>query len=112
VAHANDLSPVTDVTPAAPGEDLVLFATGLGPTRPGVDPGSPFSETIPTVVNSPVDVTVNGSPAEVLAAVGVPGAVDRYQVTFRLPADTPVGVTTIQVIAAWIAGPEVGISVQ
>jgi len=43
------------------------------------------------VVNSPVAVTVNGKPAEFLAAVGFPGAVDGYQVNFRMPRISPKG---------------------
>ena len=48
------------------------------------------------------------------AAVGFPGAVDGYQVNFRVPPDTAKGVATatIQMSAAWIAGPEVRITVQ
>ena len=112
VAHASDFALVTAAKPAAPGEILSLFATGLGPTRPPLDPGRPFPAAPPAVVNSPVEVTANGRPTEVLAAVGLPGAVDNYQINFRLPADTASGVATIQVSAAWIAGPEVRISVQ
>jgi uncharacterized protein (TIGR03437 family) len=112
VTHANDFSLVSASKPAAPGEILSLFATGLGPTRPGVDPGKPFPSSPLAAVNSPVDVAVNGRPAEVLAAVGFPGAVDGYQVNFRIPPDTAKGTATIQVSAAWIAGPTVGISVQ
>ena len=55
---------------------------------------------------------INGKPAEVLGAVGFPGAVDGYQVNFRLPPDTAKGVATIQVTAAWIAGSPVSIAVQ
>jgi len=33
-----------------------------------------------------------------------PGAVDGYQVNFRLPSDTGEGTAAIQVTAAWIAG--------
>jgi uncharacterized protein (TIGR03437 family) len=79
-----------------------LFATDLGPTQPRVDPGHPFP-LIPAPVNSPVDVTLNGKPAEVVAAVG-PGAVDGYQVNFRAPADTAIRLAAIRVSAAWIAG--------
>ena len=89
-----------------------MFVTGLGPTRPGVDPGKPFPATPPAVVNSPVEVTVNGRPAEVTAAVGFPGTVDGYQVNFRVPTDATKGPATIQVSAAWIAGPEVRIVIQ
>jgi uncharacterized protein (TIGR03437 family) len=61
------------------------------------------------VVNSPVAVTVNGKAAEVLGAVGYPGAVDGYQVNFRLPPDTTKGTVSIQLSAAWIGGPPVSI---
>src|SRR5262249_12002643 len=42
VVHASDFSLVTAANPAQAGELLSLFASGLGPTRPGVDPGQPF----------------------------------------------------------------------
>src|SRR5437870_2815776 len=41
VTHCADFTLVTGAKPAAAGENLCLFATGLGPTRPGVDPGQP-----------------------------------------------------------------------
>ena len=63
-------------------------------------------------VNSPVEVTVNGKAAEVLGAVGLPGAVDGYQVNFRMPPDTAKGSASIQVSAAWISGAAVNIPVQ
>jgi hypothetical protein len=112
IAHSSDFSLVTASKPAVAGEILSLFATGLGPTRPGVDPGQPFPSSPLAAVNSPVDVTVNGRPAQVLAAVGFPGAVDAYQVNFRVPPDTTKGAATVQVSAAWIAGPTVSITVQ
>ena len=112
IVHANDFSLVTSSKPAAAGEILSVFATGLGPTRPGVDPGQPFPATPLQPVNSPVDVLVNGKPSEVLGAVGYPGAVNAYQVNFRVPSDAPKGNATIQLTAAWIAGPSVTIPVQ
>ncbi|MBI3696596.1 MAG: hypothetical protein HY238_17365 [Acidobacteria bacterium] len=112
VTHSSDFSLVSASKPAAAGEILSAFVTGLGPTRPGVDPGKPFPTSSLAAVNSPVEVTVNGRPAEVLAAVGFPGAVDGYQVNFRVPPDTARGTATIQVSAAWIAGSEVKIVIQ
>jgi uncharacterized protein (TIGR03437 family) len=112
VTHSNDFSPVTASKPAAAGEILSLFASGLGPVNPGVDPGQPFPSSPLAIVNSPVEVTVNGKAAEVLSAVGYPGAVDGYQVNFRVPQNTAKGVATIQVSAAWIAGNVVQIAVQ
>lgn len=112
VTHASNFSLVTAASPARSGEILALFATGLGPTVPGVDPGRPFPTSPLARVNSPVEVTVNGAPAEVLDAVGFPGAVDGYQVNFRLPSGVTAGQASIQVSVAWIAGSEVKISVS
>ena len=112
VTHSTDFSLVSASKPASAGEVLSLFATGLGPTRPGLSPGQPFPSSPLAVVNSPVEVIVNGKDAEVLAAVGYPGVVDGYQVNFRVPPDTAKGSATIQVSAAWIAGAPVSILVQ
>jgi len=112
VAHSGDFSLVTSSKPATAGEILSLFATGLGPVNPGVDPDQPFPSSPLAAVNSPVEVTVNGKAAEVLGAVGYPGAADGYQVNFRLPSDTAKGAAAIQVSAAWIAGTPVSIQVQ
>jgi len=112
VTHCNDFSLVNASNPAAAGEVLCLFATGLGPTRTSLAPGQPFPSSPLAVVNSPIDVTVNGKSAEVLSAVGYPGAVDGYQINVRVPSDTPKGSSSLQVTAAWIPGPPVSITVQ
>ena len=112
VAHSSDFTLVSASKPATAGEVLSLFATGLGPVRSGIAPDQPFPSNPLAVVNSPVEVTVNGNPAEVLAAVGFPGAVDGYQVNFRVPPDTAKGAASIRVAAAWIAGAPVSIMVQ
>jgi uncharacterized protein (TIGR03437 family) len=112
ITHSNDFSLVSASKPAAAGEILSLFATGLGPTLPGAAPGQPFPSSPPAAVNSPVAVTVNGKNAQVLGAVGYPGATDGYQVNFQMPPDTAKGTATILVSAAWIAGTNVSIPVQ
>ena len=112
VTHSKDFKLVTAANPAAAGEILSLFATGLGPTVPEVDPGQSFPAGTLAAVNSPVAVTVNGKPADVLAATGYPGSLDGYQVNFRVPADAAKGVAAIQVVAAWIASSPVSVAVQ
>ena len=112
VTHSSDFSLVSASKPASSGEILSLFANGLGPTFPGVDPGQPFPSVPLAVANSPVQVTVNGNSTQVLAAVGFPGAVDAYQVNFQVPPGTAKGPATVQVSAAWITGPAVTIQVQ
>ena len=112
VTHSNGFKLVSSDNPAAAGEILSLFATGLGPTIPEVDPGQSFPVNPLALVNAPVTVTVNGRPAEVLAATGYPGSPDGYQVNFRVPADTAKGAATIQVGVAWIVSATVSIAVQ
>ena len=112
ITHSSDFSPVTVSKPATQGEMLSLFATGLGPVTTRVDPGQPFPQSPLAAVSAPVQVTVNGKAAEVIGAVGYPGAVDTYQVNFRLPPEIAKGSATIQVTAAWISGSPVSISVQ
>jgi hypothetical protein len=112
VVHASDGSLVTAAKPAKSGEILTLYASGLGPTRPGVDPGQPFPASPPQVVNSPVQVLVNGDSIDALYAGGDPGAIDGYQVNFQMPNGIASGEASIQVSAAWISGPAVKIPIQ
>ena len=112
VFHA-DFSPVTSAKPAKAGEVLIVRATGLGPTVPGVDPGQPFpSDALLQQVNSPLAVSVNGKPADVINGIGWPGQVDTYRVDFRVPDGTAPGTASIQLTAAWIAGPSANVPVQ
>jgi hypothetical protein len=112
VVHASDFSLVTADKPATAGEVLTLFASGLGPTRPGVDPGQPFPADPLQIVNSPVQVLVNGNPGDVLYAGGYPGAVDGFQVNFRVPSGAAPGQNALQLTSAWISGPAVNIAVR
>jgi uncharacterized protein (TIGR03437 family) len=112
VVHASDYSPVTPASPASAGETLTMIATGLGPTNPSVDPGKPFPSDKLYVVNSPVDLLINGTSAEVLYAGGYPGTTDRYQVNFRVPSGLSPGMVNLQISAAWITGPAAQIAVR
>ncbi len=112
IVHSSDFTLVGSLKPAAAGETLSLFATGLGPTVPAVDLGDSFPANPLAVVNSPLTVSVNGKSADVLAAVGYPGSTDGYQVNFRVPPDTVKGLANVQVTSAWISGQVVSINVQ
>ncbi len=112
VTHASDFTLVSAAKPAAPGEVLAAFVTGLGATRPPVDPGNPFPSSPPAVVTSPIEVRVNGKPAEVLGAVGLAGTVGGYQVNFRLPSDTVKGIAALQLSAGMAVDTSVKIAVQ
>jgi hypothetical protein len=107
----SDLSPVTDAEPARAGETLTVIATGLGPTRPGLTPGTQFPDNPMQEVNSPLEVTVNGTSSEVLMAVGWPGTTDTYRLDIRLPDDTAPGKAALQITAAFLTGREVTIPI-
>jgi uncharacterized protein (TIGR03437 family) len=108
----SDFSPVTSSRPARSGETLIVTATGLGPTRPGLIPGTPFPDSPLQEVNSPLEVTVNGKPADVLNKFGWPGTTDTYRVDIRVPDGTAPGMAALQVTAAFVQGRRVSIPIQ
>ncbi len=115
IYHADDFSPVTAEKPARAGELLVVSAANLGPVRPNLDPGKPFPAWAAGkehLVNSPVEVTVNGKAAAVTNAIGWPGMNNVYRVDFRVPEGAVAGAATLGLSVAWINGPEVKIPVR
>jgi len=108
----SDFTPVSASSPARAGETLIVSATGLGPTRPGVDPEQPFPASALQEVNSPVEVTVNGQTAVVVNKLGWPGTTGSYRVDFRMPDGTASGMAAVQLSAAFISGPPTQIPVQ
>lgn len=68
--------------PAKPGETVVLYATGLGPTMPSVPAGQAYSGSAPTVDS--VDVSIGGARAQV-AFSGLVGP-GLYQLNVVVPA--------------------------
>lgn len=103
---------VSNSNPAQAGEILTLYASGLGPTTPAVSLGQPFPSGALSTVNAPIDIRVNGKSADVLYAGGYPGAVDGYQVNFRLPAALGPGSASLQLTAAWIPGQGITIAAK
>jgi uncharacterized protein (TIGR03437 family) len=84
------------VTPAQPGETILLYGTGFGPTTPAV-PTSQLVTTSEPLANS-VQVTIGGITASVVFA-GLIGP-GLYQLNVTVPASLPSGdaavVATIQ----------------
>jgi len=107
-----DFSPVTSGRHAQRGEILIVYAKGLGPTSPGVNPGDPFPLEPIAVATSPVEVLVDGKASPAINQVGFPGTTDTYRVDFRVPDTTAAGMVPIQVSAAWVKGTAVRIPVR
>jgi uncharacterized protein (TIGR03437 family) len=68
---------------AHPGDVLVLWATGFGPTSPLQAPGV-LASGVHNVVQ-PVTVTIGGMPATVIGAALSPGLAGVYQIAIQLP---------------------------
>jgi len=111
VVHSADFSRLSASKPALPGEFLTLLASGLGPTNPAVDPGQVFPSTPAAKANSPIEATVNGSPAQVSYAGGYPGTTNVFQVNLELPATLQPGVATLRLTSAWQPGAAVQIPI-
>jgi uncharacterized protein (TIGR03437 family) len=102
VVHS-DSTLVSSARPAKAGEVITIYALGLGPTRGTVPFGAAFPPS-PALVVAPVDVVVNGLPAEVLYTGGYPGSTDAYQINLRLPAGLAPGTAGVKIRSAWIDG--------
>jgi len=74
---------LTSTAPANPGDNVYLYAVGLGPTTPATPTGI-ATATNPTAVLP--TLTVGGKPATVAAAVEVAQYAGLYQVNFQVPA--------------------------
>ncbi len=84
-----DGSYVTLSNPARRGEQLTMFATGLGTVTPGT--GTNRVGTGGQSVDAPVIVGVNNAGVRVISAQYVPGGIGEYAITFEVPADTATG---------------------
>jgi uncharacterized protein (TIGR03437 family) len=84
----------TGYVAAEPGDVLILWATGFGPTTPAQIPGVLASGT--HNVAPPVKVTVGGVPVSVIGAALSPGLAGVYQIAIQLPDSVPSGEVLIK----------------
>lgn len=95
--HASDGALVGPNDPAAAGEVLVLYVTGLGPLSIALAdgfgaPSAPLAYTI-----DPFQVVLDGEDSEVLFSGLAPGFVGVYQINFRVPFDAAFGNLNLQI---------------
>ena len=87
----NGAVPGVTTSPAKPGDVIILWGTGFGPTSPSapVGVGVPSDKTYATA--NPVTVTVGGIPGQVYGAALAPGFAGLYQVAIQIPPSAPDG---------------------
>jgi len=95
--HGTDSSLVTASNPAKPGEALVIYLLGMGPTNPNVPSGAPAPSSPLAVVTAEPTVTVDGKSANVFFAGLTPGFSGLYQVDFIVPSDARSGDLTVNI---------------
>jgi uncharacterized protein (TIGR03437 family) len=91
---------------AAPGDVLLLYATGLGPVSPALAPGTLAPGAASLTV--PFTITLGGAkvdPANILYAGAAPTFAGLYQINLRVPASTPAGPQPISIIVDGVASP-------
>jgi uncharacterized protein (TIGR03437 family) len=80
---------VGKAAPAAPGETIAIYGTGMGATNPALTPGQ-----VPSDANGLAalpQVTIGGATAPVVSASVVPGTAGVYQVNVQVPSDAVNG---------------------
>lgn len=85
-----DFSLITPDNPARAGDVILIYATGLGATNPGIDTGKLVSYP-PASNTAAVRVTIGGRDADVIYSLASPGFVGLYQVAVRVPTGLAPG---------------------
>jgi adhesin/invasin len=91
ILKSDQITIAQPATPAAIGETIVIYCTGLGAVNPPVaagipSPASPLSQTV-----SPVTVVIGGQSAEVKFAGLTPGFAGLYQINAVVPSGVTPG---------------------
>ena len=89
--HKGTATPVDAAHPAAAGETLETYGSGLGATNPPVPAGTPSPASPPAQALVLPAPTIGDQPAQVTFAGLVPGLVGIYQINVIVPAGLPAG---------------------
>src|ERR1041385_6717495 len=80
---------------AKPGDVLILWATGFGPTNPAVSAGVVVTGA-PAATTAPTITLANSMNANVIGTALSPGSAGLYQIAIQLPGNVPTGNVAIQ----------------
>ena len=95
----------TTTVPAAPGDVIILWGTGFGPTSPSAPAGAETPSTTTYNTATAVSVTVGGKPATVYGAALAPGYAGLYQIAIQIPASLANGDYPVVATIAGVPSP-------
>jgi uncharacterized protein (TIGR03437 family) len=101
----NGTFPGTTTVPAKPGDVIILWGTGFGPTTPAAPVGveTPSDTTYST--GTLPTVTIDNVSATVYGAALAPGFVGLYQVAIQVPTSLPNGDWPVQATIGGVQSP-------
>jgi uncharacterized protein (TIGR03437 family) len=91
--------------PAKPGDVIILWATGFGPTMPPAPSGVSVPASGGFSTASAPTVTINNTPAIVYGAALAPGSAGLYQIAIQVPTTLADGDWQIQATIGSVASP-------
>jgi uncharacterized protein (TIGR03437 family) len=91
LAVKNGTFAATTTVPAKPGDVIILWGTGFGPTSPSTPAGVETPSTTTFNTATPVTAKIGTTPATVYGAALAPGYAGLYQIAIQIPASLSNG---------------------
>jgi uncharacterized protein (TIGR03437 family) len=90
---------------AKPGDVIILWATGFGPTNPAAPTGSAVPGDKSYATSSPPIITIDNVSATVYGAALAPGSVGLYQIAIQVPSSLADGDWPIRALIGGVQSP-------
>lgn len=111
VVRNADFSLITPENPAAAGDIVLIYSTGLGQTTPVLETGKPAAYP-PAAETARVQVTIGGRAADVVYSIASPGFAGLYQTAVRVPAGVTPGNARLTLSVAGVSSNETTMAVR
>ncbi len=104
-AVKNGTFPGTTTVAAKPGDVIILWGTGFGPTNPIAPAGAPVPSDATYSTTTLPTITIDNASATVYGAALAPGFGGLYQVAIQVPASIPNGDWPVQASIGGVQSP-------
>lgn len=111
VVRNADFSLMTPENPAAAGDIVLIYSTGLGQTTPASATGKPAAFP-PAAETARVQVTIGGRAADVLYSIAAPGFVGLYQTAVRVPTGVTPGNARLSLSVSGVSSNETTVAIR